>query len=150
MKEIPEVSLISLWPVISTSKVLSLEAGPIQSDYRCNTTSFGEAISWCVSTFFIDQQGFKQSPTVRGNAICDTHMVMLNLIFLLNMSMEKPVRLPQHHYLLMKAGKQLLPLLKNKTSRLALWIVSWKSYLSVAFQRKILNLLQISDGQTLY
>ena len=44
MKEILEISLISLWPVTSTSKVLSLEAGPTESDYRSNTRSFLESI----------------------------------------------------------------------------------------------------------
>lgn len=75
---------------------------------------------------------------------------MSNLIFLLNISIEKPIRLLQHRYLLMEAEKQLIPLLKNKTSRLAPWIVSGKSYLSVALQRQLLNLLQISDDQALY
>ena len=75
---------------------------------------------------------------------------MSNLIFLLNISIEKPIRLLQHRYLLMEAEKQLIPLLKNKTSRLARWIVSGKSYLSVPLQRQLLNLLQISDDQALY
>ena len=66
------------------------------------------------------------------------------------MSIEKPILLPHHHHLLMKPEKQMHPLLKNKTIRLVLYVVSGPCFFRVAFQRQHPGLSQVCDDQTHY
>ena len=64
------------------------------------------------------------------------------------MSIEKPILLPLYTNLPMNPQKQLYPFLINKTLRLAVWTVPWKSYLQEAFRRQLPN--KVCDDQRHY
>ena len=109
MKETPEVSLISLPPVTSTSKVLSLEARPIQSGYRCNTASLGGAIFSPLSMTNKVLNKVRQDQVEEMLLVTPTWQTWYSI--LLNISMEKPIFLPKYFYPLMKPEKLLHPIL---------------------------------------
>ena len=68
-------------------------------------------------------------------------------LILLNISIEKPALLLEHQHLLINPQKHLHPLFKTKVLRLAVRIVSRKSYLREVFQRPPPNLFQVHYNQ---
>ena len=69
---------------------------------------------------------------------------------LLRMSIEKPLLLPHHQYLLLKYQGQIYPLIKNETLSCAVWTVSGKGCLQQEFQRGLVRLFQVEGDKRHY